>query len=346
MATATPGPSPTPGASTFDSTASTFGGFGSAFAAPGLFAAGGGGTIAVADNAGYIDSAIIRSRFRMRYDDAFNLNSPDRAEYFYAKCGCFGNPMNLGVPGFAKLYDQRALGPLRNQMSATHPGLNYSGETRINYQVAATLLRIRGESVDVDVHRDAGAVRQFPVTDRPRPQPGQSLQYLWMVGHESGLQTPSSPNPIGSTRSSSGSMFRPARLKGLGTEHPSLEPGFLIFQRLSDRLYFSGELLDWIPVNATNFAGNVLTYGAGLAYNIALTDHARVAPVVEFVGWTVFNGYQLEPNGKFNPSNPASFVTGNVPEKVVSAGGDTIVNGKFGLRFGLGNYNQPGGGMP
>ena len=60
--------------------------------------------------------------------------------------------------------------------------------------------------------------------------------------------------------------------RGLGTNHASLEPAFLVFQRLSDRLYFSGELRDWIPVHGSDFAGNVLRYGAGLAYNVVLTD--------------------------------------------------------------------------
>ena len=55
--------------------------------------------MAVADNAGYIDSAIIRSRVRVRYDSAYNLNSPDMAEFFYAKCGCFANPMNFAPDG-------------------------------------------------------------------------------------------------------------------------------------------------------------------------------------------------------------------------------------------------------
>ena len=55
----------------------------------GQFAALDGGGLAIADNAGYIDSAIIRSRIRMRYDVGYGLSSPDRGEFFYAKCGCF-----------------------------------------------------------------------------------------------------------------------------------------------------------------------------------------------------------------------------------------------------------------
>ena len=38
---------------------------------------------------------------------------------------------------------------------------------------------------------------------------------------------------------------------GLGTDHPSLEPGLLAFQRLSERFYFLGEFRDWIPINGS-----------------------------------------------------------------------------------------------
>ena len=58
------------------------------------FAALGGAGAAVAYNqqiggvGGYIDSAVPRSNIRLRYDDAYNMNRPDRAEYFYPQCGC------------------------------------------------------------------------------------------------------------------------------------------------------------------------------------------------------------------------------------------------------------------
>src|SRR5207248_6321693 len=38
---------------------------------------------------GYIDSAVPRTQFRLRYDSAYDNNRPDRAAFFYPKCGCF-----------------------------------------------------------------------------------------------------------------------------------------------------------------------------------------------------------------------------------------------------------------
>jgi len=39
-------------------------------------------------NTGYIDNAIIGTRFRVRIDGGFGVDAPDRAEFFYGACGC------------------------------------------------------------------------------------------------------------------------------------------------------------------------------------------------------------------------------------------------------------------
>src|SRR5437588_4217098 len=61
----------------------------------------------VADSAtGYIDNAIIGSQFRFRFDSGFGVNAPDRAEFFYAKCGCF-----RFLPPTNPAFDPNAPGP-------------------------------------------------------------------------------------------------------------------------------------------------------------------------------------------------------------------------------------------
>ena len=284
---------------------------------PEQFAVRGGPGVAIADNVGYIDSAIIRSRIRQRYDSAYDNNRPDRAEFFYPKCGCFGNPDQRTTLG--PLFDRRALGPQHGM------GPRYPGEPRVDYQEIATYLEYAANSrtsgfiemparfVNYTFHKDTYGWSDMNLGFKhafvANPNQFYTFQFRTYV-------------PTGSGE------------KGLGTNHASLEPALLVFQRLSERLYFSGELRDWIPVHATNFGGNVLRYGAGLAYNTVLTEHVRVAPVAEFVGWSVLSGQKLSPT-------PATAVA---PFEIQSAAHDTIVNGKFGLRFGLGNYSQPGGG--
>ena len=47
---------------------------------------------------GYIDNAVPVTMFRLRYESAYGNNRPDRAEFFYAKCGCFKTPDAKGPP--------------------------------------------------------------------------------------------------------------------------------------------------------------------------------------------------------------------------------------------------------
>ena len=289
--------------------------------APEPFAARGGEGFAIADNVGYIDSAIIRSRFRLRYDSAYDNNRPDRAEFFYPKCGCFGNVANFLSPNgtfnaaYARAhgYDPRALGP----QHPTRPGGN-PGESRVDYQELSPYLEYAANA------KTSGFI-EMPV--RFINPTLNNNAYGWSdmnLGFKRALVA--NPNQFYTfqfrTYVPTGSGER-----GLGTNHPSLEPAFLVFQRLTDRLYLNGEIRDWIPVHATDFAGNVLRYGVGLTYNMVLTEHLRVAPVSEFVGWSVLSGKKLDP--------------GVGP---VSAAHDTIVNAKIGLRIALGNYTQAGGG--
>ena len=56
---------------------------------------------------GYIDDAIIASKVRVRFDAGLHDTVPDRAEFFYAKCGCYADagadPNSPGPrPGSAK----------------------------------------------------------------------------------------------------------------------------------------------------------------------------------------------------------------------------------------------------
>ena len=52
----------------------------------------------------YIEDASVISKIRIRFDSAFGTNVPDRAEFFYAKCGCY----QLDLPPY---HDPDAPGP-------------------------------------------------------------------------------------------------------------------------------------------------------------------------------------------------------------------------------------------
>jgi hypothetical protein len=118
-----------------------------------------------------------------------------------------------------------------------------------------------------------------------------------------------------------------ASTHGLGTNHVSLEPALLFNQRWTERLTFLGELRDWIPVGGTDFEGNVIRYGIGFNYLAYKESGLTISPVVELVGWTVLGGKETA------AITPQLF-------EIQSATGDTIVNGKVGVRMGLGSCSD------
>ena len=63
----------------------------------------------------------------------------------------------------------------------------------------------------------------------------------------------------------------------------------------------------------------MIRYGVGLSYEVFNNGYLRLSPVVEFVGWTALGGKEsvVSPTGV----------------QIQDAAGDTIVNGKLGLRL-------------
>jgi hypothetical protein len=99
-----------------------------------------------------------------------------------------------------------------------------------------------------------------------------------------------------------------------------------MYQRLGDRLAIEAELRDWIPLDGTDFAGNVLRYGIGAGYDVyrSCDGCRRITPILELVGWTVLNGKE----------------TVFPPGVAVDAAGDTIINAKAGVRFFTGEHSN------
>jgi hypothetical protein len=119
--------------------------------------------------------------------------------------------------------------------------------------------------------------------------------------------------------------------QGLGTNHYSLEPALLYYQSISDRLDLEAELGGWLPIdgsagiptsNSSGFAGSIFFYGIGPSYKLYNGERFRLAPVIEFVGWTVTGGFQT------GPGSPSS------------ASGTNILNLKIGARMGFGRNSS------
>jgi hypothetical protein len=112
--------------------------------------------------------------------------------------------------------------------------------------------------------------------------------------------------------------------RGLGTDHFTLEPAFLANYRYTDWLTVESELRYWAPLDGTDFAGDIVRYGVGLTFGKRCPNGFWATPVTELVGWTVLGGKE-------------TVVLSPTLAPVESARGDTIINGKVGLRFGYGD---------
>src|SRR5262249_9533142 len=121
--------------------------------------------------------------------------------------------------------------------------------------------------------------------------------------------------------------------------------GLLFWHKCNDRLIIEGGINDWIPVEGSDFAGNVIQYGIGASYAVYKTCKCRISPVVEFVGWSVLGGKDtdftlgqvtVETQGINGPGTALGAV-GAVGTFGQSAR-TTIVNVKGGVRFDFGNH--------
>lgn len=266
---------------------------------------------------GYIDNAIIGSQIRMRFDAGFDDNFPDRAEFFYAKCGCYRAA--VGTP----IFDPNAPGPGTGIPTA----INFQ-QLRFNLEYAP----VRRFSVFADV-----PIRWI------QPQgfvPASSLPFTPVnYSNQGGIGDVEAGFKLAAVASRntyltfqfrvyfpSGDSFR-----GLGTAHYSVEPSILLYQKLSNRWALEAHLGDWHPIGGSagvpvsvseGFAGDVFTYGFGPSYQLYRSERVRISPVVEMVGWRVLSGFQsLQPG-------------------FAEISGTDIVNIKAGARTSIGNHNS------
>lgn len=263
--------------------------------APEQFAATGGGEsfAAVSSAVGYIDPAIPATRFRLRADAAYGDNRPDRAEFFYPKCGCFK------IAGI----DPKASGPPLTESSVDFQDISSYLEWAPTKQFSGFIevpVRFLNPQVNQNVNglgdMNAGLKYAFIYC----PEQVATFQFRTYI-------------PTGDGD------------KGLGTNHVSLEPAILYYRQLTQRAALEAEFRDWIPVGGSDFAGNVMRYGIGASYQVVNRCKLRVAPVIEFVGWTVLSGKESDFTGT-----------------TVDAAGDTIINAKVGVRTGIGPLNEAG----
>lgn len=249
---------------------------------------------------GYLDNPIVGTWFRLRYDNGNNNVRPDRAEFFYAKCGALGGPGPTNAEGeVANKVDFQDLSPYFEYEFAND--WSFFAEVPVRW---------------VDINFPSNTATNGGLADM-----NAGMKWSLFSTRRSYLTAQFKTYiPTGNAAA------------GLGTRHVSLEPGLLYLKKLGDMAYLQAEVRDWIPVGGTDFAGNVIRYGLGIGYDLlqcgqdygpfdpyVSTGGLRLTSVTECVGWTVLGGQEA-----FNDEDGNSVS--------VSASGDTIVNIKQGLR--------------
>ena len=250
---------------------------------------------------GYIDNAIVGSQIRLRFDAGFDNNRPDRAEFFYAQCGCDPPPAR-GPQGlvlhlnFQQLYMRAEYAPVHR--------FSVFAEVPIRWVQPQQFVPNTGSFSNQAGLSDVQAGFKFALLASHE----HYVTFQFLAAFPSGDSS-----------------------KGLGTNHYSVQPSLLFFQKVTDRLSFEAQLGGWHPLEGASpgFPGDVLTYGLGPSYELYRGERVRFAPVIELVGWRVLGG--LETNGDLinSPAGP-----------VVSSEGTNIVNLKAGARTSIGNHNS------
>jgi hypothetical protein len=245
---------------------------------------------------GYIEDAAVQSQVRVRFDAGFNAPRPDRAEYFYA--GCNGSSSCSGAIqrtlNFQQLYLKGEYAPIER----------FSAFVQVPFRWVQPIFVPNSGNPTLS---SGGGISDLQAGLRFAALASASRKLTFQLGADF-------PTGDGSA--------------GLGTDHYSIEPNVLFFQRISDRCAIEAEAGDSHPIGGTiyvphaapttppqNFAGDVAMYGIGPSYQLIKHDSYQVTPVFELVSWHVFGGLQ----------------TGSA-EVVQSAGGIDVLNAKLGAR--------------
>jgi hypothetical protein len=317
-------------------------------------AALGGETAGFATPGGYLDQAIPMTMFRLRYDAGFDMNHPDRAEFFYAEWkemafhthgingdGVFGpDPHARGPDLFpGKLDYQEASAYF--EVAANHR-FSVFADVPLRFVDFDNLFEDRGEPGTGEIQ---GNGKFFP-EPAAENETGPHTNFAGLSDVSAGFKFAFIADP-GQYLTFQFTTYAPSGdpSRGLGTGHWTVEPAVLAFEQPTERLMLQAELKDWIPIDGGAFAGNVLTYGVGVGYDVYHNCNLRVVPITEFVGWTVLNGYESFV-GPVSSTLPTGFVLppGQIQlpttHGVENASGDTIVNAKFGVRTYFGQCSD------
>ena len=230
---------------------------------------------------GYIEDSTVRSQIRLRFDAGFGNAVPDRAEFFYAKCGCY----QLDPPPFQ---DLEAPGP--------GPGV----PTELRFQQ----FYLQGEFAP---HERFSLFAEVPIR---AIQPQGFLDFgpdYFPFDDQAGLGDVRAGAKVALVADETRSLTAQLRAgfptgdasKGLSTDTFNLEPTLLYHQRVGERVGLEAQIGSWHPFDGSagvdspeKFSANIIFYGIGPSVTLVDTGSVQFAPVAELVGWRIIDGFQ------------------------------------------------------
>jgi hypothetical protein len=243
---------------------------------------------------GYIADGLIEDYVRVRFDLGYDNNVPDRAEFFYAQCGCNGGGApGPGQPGPGDLTTGLNFQQLIADVQyAPHPRVAVFGSIPLRFVQPQSFLVPNANTFDSE--SGFSDIR---------------------AGIKAALY---STDTATVTAQAQGYFASGDATKGLGTDHASFEAAVLFHQTLSDKVTIESQFGDWHPIggssfngpgplNGADYAGDVLFYGIGPSFELVNTGRLRFAPVIELVGWHVLGGLRQDA-GDLSPAEGTNIV--------------------------------------
>jgi hypothetical protein len=266
----------------------------------------------IADSAFFVDAARPVTQMRFRWDTGFNVMTPDRAEYFWARSRT--DPSQLGPGG-------------------------KSGRKGTGKGIDAIVDKVDYMDLNLYMEGAAGRIGIFIETSYRDLDP-QSAAIAPFVGSTDGI-TPDF-NKLAAPASGFADMvigtksllldcellqlsfqfktFLPVGnfTKGLGTGHVALEPGLLLTVKMTPDCYLQSQLAYWIPIGGDDlYQANV--FHAHASFNKLLwMSHSgglQLIGTAEINEWSVLGGNYTETSfliidpatGKYTPlATPAN----------------------------------------
>lgn len=254
-------------------------------------------------NVGYIDSSVLATQFRVRFDAGYNSRSADRVEFIYAKYGQPGAPLvESGIDSYQELAAYLELQPLENLSLFVDVPIRWVNPV-VNDNTGGMYDINAGAKLSLWQSRDT----QFTAQLRTYIPTGDADRGL-STGHPS-LE----PALLGLCRLTDRLTVEAELRDWIPIDASTTGPG-------GGDGSGGGSGSGAGQGRQRDFSSHVLRYGVGVGYRAAETAHFSVTPATELVGWHVFSGLKSTSDGDR-----------------VSALNDHILNLKLGLRLGRKN---------